>query len=104
MARSALAAIANRDCPHLLHSRAQFYGTRRQAAGIANSFFFAQGETHPHERGIVAEAALRLAAQKSGRPDARENGMGIEVLAIAAATLAVVWIIVLWGSRYFGPR
>jgi hypothetical protein len=30
--------------------------------------------------------------------------MGIEVLAIAAATLAVVWIIVLWGSRYFGPR
>jgi len=30
--------------------------------------------------------------------------MGIEVLAVAAATLAVVWIIVLWGSRYFGPR
>jgi hypothetical protein len=30
--------------------------------------------------------------------------MGIEVLAIAAATLAVIWIIVLWGSRYFGPR
>jgi len=30
--------------------------------------------------------------------------MGIEVLAIAMATIAVVWIIVLWGSRYFGPR
>jgi hypothetical protein len=30
--------------------------------------------------------------------------MGIEVLAVAAATIAVVWIIVLWGSRYFGPR
>jgi len=30
--------------------------------------------------------------------------MGIEVLAYAAATLAIVWIIVLWGSRYFGPR
>ena len=30
--------------------------------------------------------------------------MGIEVLAIAAAALAIVWIIVLWGSRYFGPR
>lgn len=30
--------------------------------------------------------------------------MGIEVLAIAAATLAVVWIVVLWGSRYFGPQ
>ncbi len=30
--------------------------------------------------------------------------MEIEVLAIAAATLAIVWIIVLWGSRYFGPR
>jgi hypothetical protein len=30
--------------------------------------------------------------------------MGIEVLAIAAVTLATVWFIVLWGSRYFGPR
>ena len=30
--------------------------------------------------------------------------MGIEVLAVAAATLAIVWIIVLWGSRYFGPQ
>jgi len=30
--------------------------------------------------------------------------MGISVLVIAAATLAIVWIIVLWGSRYFGPR
>ncbi len=30
--------------------------------------------------------------------------MGIEVLGVAAAMLAVVWIIVLWGSRYFGPR
>ena len=30
--------------------------------------------------------------------------MGIEVLAIAVATIATVWIIVLWGSRYFGPR
>jgi hypothetical protein len=28
----------------------------------------------------------------------------MEILAITAATLAVVWIIVLWGSRYFGPR
>jgi len=30
--------------------------------------------------------------------------MGIEVLGVAAAMLAAVWIIVLWGSRYFGPR
>jgi len=30
--------------------------------------------------------------------------MGIEILAVSAATLAIVWIIVLWGSRYFGPR
>ena len=30
--------------------------------------------------------------------------MGIEVLAIAVATIAIVWIIVLCGSRYFGPR
>jgi hypothetical protein len=26
------------------------------------------------------------------------------VLAIAAAILAGIWIVVLWGSRYFGPR
>jgi hypothetical protein len=30
--------------------------------------------------------------------------MGIEVLAVAAAVLAAIWIVVLWGSRYFGPR
>jgi hypothetical protein len=35
---------------------------------------------------------------------ALEDEMGIEVLAVAAVTIAVVWIVVLWGSRYFGPR
>jgi len=30
--------------------------------------------------------------------------MGIQVLLLAAGMLAAVWIIVLWGSRYFGPR
>jgi hypothetical protein len=30
--------------------------------------------------------------------------MGIEVLFIAVGILASIWIIVLWGSRYFGPR
>ncbi len=30
--------------------------------------------------------------------------MGMQVLLLAAGVLAVVWIIVLWGSRYFGPR
>ena len=30
--------------------------------------------------------------------------MGMQVLLIAAGVLASVWIIVLWGSRYFGPR
>ena len=28
---------------------------------------------------------------------------GVSVLVIAIATLAVIWILVLWGSRYFGP-
>jgi len=28
---------------------------------------------------------------------------GISVLGSAIATLAVIWILVLWGSRYFGP-
>jgi hypothetical protein len=31
-------------------------------------------------------------------------GVEMDILIISAATLAVVWIIVLWGSRYFGPR
>jgi hypothetical protein len=30
--------------------------------------------------------------------------MGIEILAVAAAVLAAIWIIVLWGARYFGPQ
>ena len=28
---------------------------------------------------------------------------GVTVLAVALAILAVIWIAVLWGSRYFGP-
>ena len=28
---------------------------------------------------------------------------GVTVLVTALATLAVIWILVLWGSRYFGP-
>jgi hypothetical protein len=28
---------------------------------------------------------------------------GISVLGTAIAVLVVVWIVVLWGSRYFGP-
>jgi hypothetical protein len=30
--------------------------------------------------------------------------MGMEVLVAAVCVLASIWIIVLWGSRYFGPR
>jgi hypothetical protein len=30
--------------------------------------------------------------------------MGIQVLAVAAALIAIIWIVVLWGSRYFGPQ
>lgn len=28
---------------------------------------------------------------------------GVSVLGTAIGTLAVIWILVLWGSRYFGP-
>jgi hypothetical protein len=28
---------------------------------------------------------------------------GVEVLGLALTVLAVIWILVLWGSRYFGP-
>ena len=30
--------------------------------------------------------------------------MGMEILLVAVAVLASIWIIVLWGSRYFGPQ
>lgn len=30
--------------------------------------------------------------------------MGMEILLVAVVVLASIWIIVLWGSRYFGPR
>ena len=29
---------------------------------------------------------------------------GVTVLVTAVAVLAVIWILVLWGSRYFGPK
>lgn len=29
---------------------------------------------------------------------------GIEVVAFGFGVLAAIWIIVLWGSTYFGPR
>jgi hypothetical protein len=29
---------------------------------------------------------------------------GMQIILIAAVTLAIIWIIVLWGSRFFGPR
>lgn len=30
--------------------------------------------------------------------------MGIEILALAAGVYAVIWLAVLMGSRFFGPR
>jgi hypothetical protein len=30
--------------------------------------------------------------------------MGVEVVGVAVGLLALIWIVVLWGSRYFGPR
>ena len=38
------------------------------------------------------------------RRDETEEQMGMQVLLLAAGVLAAVWIVVLWGSRYFGPR
>jgi hypothetical protein len=29
---------------------------------------------------------------------------GVAVLAVAMAILIIIWIAVLWGSRYFGPK
>jgi hypothetical protein len=33
-----------------------------------------------------------------------EDEMGIEVLLLAFGVYATIWLLVLWGSRYFGPR
>ena len=33
-----------------------------------------------------------------------EAGMGIEILLIAAVVYAAIWLTVLVGSRFFGPR
>lgn len=30
--------------------------------------------------------------------------MGIEILAVAFAVYAAIWLVVLGGSRYFGPQ
>jgi hypothetical protein len=30
--------------------------------------------------------------------------MGMGILVAAVCVLAAIWIVVLWGSRYFGPR
>lgn len=30
--------------------------------------------------------------------------MGIEVLLLAFGVYATIWLLVLWGARYFGPR
>jgi hypothetical protein len=30
--------------------------------------------------------------------------MGAEILIAAVCVLASIWVIVLWGSRYFGPK
>jgi hypothetical protein len=76
-------------------------------------------------RGVDGKAVLRL-LRKMRKPNAPRNGeefgpprgnilpparrgeteeeMGMQVLLLAAGVLAAVWIIVLWGSRYFGPR
>lgn len=29
---------------------------------------------------------------------------GVTVLAVSLAVLVVIWILILWGSRYFGPE
>jgi hypothetical protein len=41
---------------------------------------------------------MRLNRQSTGRRK------GMEILPIAIGIIAVVWLIVLWGSRYLGPQ
>jgi hypothetical protein len=68
--------------------------------------FFQNGPAAARARWLASTPKLpydwRPKTKKPQGRAAREDGMGI--LVFAACTLAVVWIIVLWGSRYFGPR
>jgi hypothetical protein len=83
----------------------QFHGFCCQAAGIAKFFIFLDSAKAARMNAWYRSPSCpTIGVIKSRATGKREDGMGIEILAIAAATLAVVWIIVLWGSRYFGPR
>jgi hypothetical protein len=67
---------------------------------------------HPSQTRAAASrrlhASLQYPRQREREPFAamprgdREGGM--EILLISAGVLAAVWIVVLWGSRYFGPQ
>jgi hypothetical protein len=48
---------------------------------------------------------VRSAAADSRKPKARGAEMltGIEVLFVGAGILVAMWLVVLYGSRYFGP-
>ena len=40
----------------------------------------------------------------NNKKTAGEAAMGIEILALAAGVYAATWVVVLVGSRFFGPR
>jgi hypothetical protein len=48
--------------------------------------------------GVAPAGGTRLNRQSTGRRK------GMEILPIAIGIIAVVWLIVLWGSRYLGPQ
>ncbi len=48
--------------------------------------------------GVTPSGGMRLNRQSTGRRK------GMEILPIAIGIIAVVWLIVLWGSRYLGPQ
>jgi len=43
-----------------------------------------------------------LTIGQRGKTDMMLTGWGILILAICV--IAAIWIVVLWGSRYFGPQ
>ena len=56
-------------------------------------------------RALVRDVALVKCRERDNiAARAGEAGMGIELLLIAAVVYVAIWLTVLVGSRFFGPR
>ena len=47
---------------------------------------------------------IRLAFRSKSGWQTTNGGTGMETLIMGLGIFAAIWIVVLWGARYFGPR